>query len=143
MYPHILVPTDGTPLSASAVKKAVSLAKTVGAKVTVLTVVQRLPTLPLGPSYPHAEEFRQHAHADADRRLSEAEQEAKRVGVPCEIVKVEDQQPHESIIETAGARGCDLIAMASHGRRGISALVVGSETMKVLTHSELPVLVYR
>jgi nucleotide-binding universal stress UspA family protein len=143
MYQHILVPTDGTPLSASAVKEALSLAKTVGAKVTVLTVVHRLPTLALGPSNPYADEFRRDAHAEAERRLTEAEQEAKRVGVPCEVVKVEDRQPYEAIIETAGTRGCDLIVMASHGRRGISALVIGSETMKVLTHSKLPVLIYR
>ncbi|AWN44743.1 universal stress protein [Methylobacterium durans] len=77
MYQHILVPTDGTPLSASAVKEAVSLAKTVGAKVTVLTVIHRLPTLGLGPSYPYADEFSRHAHADAERTLTEAEQEAR------------------------------------------------------------------
>ncbi|ACA16970.1 UspA domain protein [Methylobacterium sp. 4-46] len=143
MYQHILVPTDGTSISASAVKNAVSLAKTVGAKVTVLTVVARFPALPLGASNPYVDEFTRHAHADADRRLTEAEQEAKRVGVSCEVVKVEDRQPYEAIIETAEARGCDLIAMASHGRRGFSALVIGSETMKVLTHSKLPVLIYR
>lgn len=143
MYQHILVPTDGTPLSASAVKQAMSLAKTVGAKVTVLTVVHRLPTLALGPSNPYADEFRRGAHAEAERRLTEAEQEAKQVSVPCELVKVADRQPYEAIIETAGDRGCDLIVMASHGSRGISALVIGSETMKVLTHSKLPVLIYR
>ena len=91
----------------------------------------------------HADELRRHAQAEAERRLTEAEQEAKRVGVPCEVVKVEDRQPFEAIIETAEARGCDLIAMASHGRRGISALVLGSEATKVLTHSKLPVLIYR
>ena len=143
MYQHILVPTDGTPLSASAVTKAVALAKTVGAKVTVLTVVHRLPTLGLGASQPYAEEFWRHARADAARRVGEAEQEAEQAGVACEVVTVEDRQPYEAIIETAEARGCDLIAMASHGRRGLSALVIGSETMKVLTHSKLPVLIYR
>jgi len=143
MYQHILVPIDGTPHSASAVKQAVSLAKSIGAKVTVLTVVHRFPTLPLGISSTYADEFRRHAQSDAERSLAEAEQEAERAGVPCEIVKVEDRQPYEAIIETAGARGCDLIAMASHGRRGMSALVIGSETMKVLTHSKLPVFIYR
>jgi len=146
MFRHILIPTDGSPLSASAVEKAMSFAKSVGAKVTVLTVVARLPTSAWsgGPyMYPHADEFRRHALAEAERSLTEAEQEAKRVGVPCEVVKVEDRQPYEAIIETAGARGCDLIAMASHGRRGISALVLGSEATKVLTHSKLPVLIYR
>ena len=144
MYQHILVPTDGSPLSASAVENAMSLAKTVGAKVTVLTVVEQLPASAWSPhSLERADEFLRHAQAEAERRLTEAEQEAKRVGVPCEVVKVEDRQPYEAIIETAEARGCDLIAMASNGRRGISALVLGSETTKVLTHSKLPVLVYR
>ncbi len=91
-----------------------------------LTVVARLPASPLGASNPYVDEFTRHAHADADRSLSEAEQEAKRVGVPCEVVKVEDRQPYEAIVETVEARGCDLIAMASHGRRGLSALVIGS-----------------
>ncbi|WP_407520350.1 universal stress protein [Methylobacterium oryzisoli] len=143
MYQHILVPTDGTPLSTLAVKKAVSLARSVGAKVTVLTVVHRLPAMALGGSYTYMDEFWRHAQAEAERRLGEAEEEAKRDGVSCEVAKVEDRQPYEAIIETAEARGCDLIVMASHGRRGISALVIGSETMKVLTHSKLPVLVYR
>ena len=144
MYQHILVPTDGSPLSAAAVEKAMSLAKSVGAKVTVLTVVARLPALAWSPhSLQRADEFRQHALAEAERSLTEAEQEAKRVGVPCEVVKVEDRQPFEAILEAAEARGCDLIAMASHGRRGISALVLGSEATKVLTHSKLPVLIYR
>ena len=80
---------------------------------------------------------------EAEPRLAEAEQQAKQVGVPCEVVKVEHGEPYEAMIETAGARGCDLITMASHGRRGISALLLGSETMKVLTHSKLPVLIYR
>ena len=144
MYQHILAPTDGSSLSASAVEKAMSLAKSVGAKVTVLTVVARLPASAWGGGpYPHADEFRRHALAEAERSLTEAEQEAKRVGVPFEVVKVEDRQPFEAIIETAEARGCDLIAMASHGRRGVSALVLGSEATKVLTHSKLPVLIYR
>lgn len=143
MYRHILVPTDGTPLSAAAVKKAMSLARSVGAKVTALTVVHRLPVLGLGGSYAYMDEFWRDAHGEADRRLGEAEQEAKRDGVSCDVVKVEDRQPYEAIIEAAEARGCDLIVMASHGRRGLSALVIGSETLKVLTYSKLPVLVYR
>ncbi|MCP2080160.1 UNVERIFIED_ORG: nucleotide-binding universal stress UspA family protein [Methylorubrum zatmanii] len=143
MYQHILVPTDGTALSTSAVTNAVSLAKTMGAKVTVLTVVHRLPDMALGGSHTYMDEYRRHAQADAERRLSDAEKKAKREGVSCDAVKVEDRQPFEAIIETAEARGCDLIVMASHGPRGITALLIGSETMKVLTHSKIPVLVYR
>src|SRR4051812_15347347 len=144
MYHHILIPTDGSPLSASAVEKGIALAKTLGAKVTVLTVVEPFPVMRgLPQSYDAPDEYTRRAHAEAEPRLAEAEQQAQQVGVPCEVVKVEHGQPYEAIIETAGTRGCDLIAMASHGRRGISALLLGSETMKALMHSKVPVLVYR
>ncbi|MFL4990441.1 MAG: universal stress protein [Microvirga sp.] len=144
MYHHILIPTDGSPLSASAVEKSAGLAKALGARVTALTVVEPFPVLRGAPqSYDAPAEYTRYAHAQAERHLAEAEQQAKLVGVPCEVVKVEHGQPYEAIIETAGARGCDLITMASHGRRGISALILGSETMKVLMHSKLPVLIYR
>ena len=144
MYHHILIPTDGSPLSASAVEKGVALAKALGAKVTALTVVEPFPVLRSAPqSYDAPAEYTRHVHAEAERHLAEAEQQAQQVGVPCEVVKVEHGEPYEAIIETAGARGCDLITMASHGRRGISALLLGSETTKVLMHSKLPVLIYR
>ena len=149
MYLNILIPTDGSPLSASAVEKGVTLAKTLGAKVTALTVMEPFPEMRgiMEPAYvalyDAPAEFTRRVNAEADRCLAEAARYAKLVGIPCETVKVEHAQPYEAIIETAGARGCDLIAMASHGRRGISALILGSETMKVLMHSKLPVLVYR
>ena len=144
MYHHILIPTDGSPLSGSAVEKGIALAKALGAKVTVLTVVEPFPVMRgLPQSYDAPDEYTRRAHAEAEPGLAAAEQQAKQVGVPCEVVKVEHGQPYEAIIETAGARGCDLIAMASHGRRGISGLLLGSETTKVLMHSKLPVLVYR
>ena len=79
----------------------------------------------------------------ASRHLDEAQSKAKAAGVPCETVQVAYDHPYQAIIDAAAAKGCDLIAMASHGRRGISALVLGSETMKVLTHSTTPVLVFR
>ena len=108
----------------------------------MLTVVEPFPAMRgLPQSSDASAAYMRYAHAEADPRLAEAEQQAKRVGVPCEILKVEHGQPYEAIIETADARGCDLITMASHGRRGISALLLGSETTKVLMHSKLPVLV--
>jgi len=154
MYLHILIPTDGSSLSASAVEKGVALAKTLGAKVTALTVTEPFPEMRsimepflemegIPPLNDAPAEYTRQVNAEAERCLAEAAQYAKLVGIPCETVKVEHSQPYEAIIETAGARGCDLIAMASHGRRGISALILGSETMKVLMHSKLPVLVYR
>ena len=87
--------------------------------------------------------MRVHTKAEAARYLAEAERKAKALGVQCQVVQVEHQHPYKAIIETAKKSGCDLIAMASHGRRGVSALVIGSETTKVLTHSSIPVLVYR
>ena len=112
--------------------------------MTVLTVVEPFPVMRgLPQSYDAPEEYTRRAHAEAEPRLAAAEQQAKQVGVPCKVVKVEHGQPFEAIIEAAGTRGCDLIAMASHGRRGISALLLGSETTKVLMHSKVPVLVYR
>jgi nucleotide-binding universal stress UspA family protein len=145
MYHHILIPTDGSELSAGAVKTSMSLAKHVGAKVTVLAVVEPFPHLTFTTEAlsAAAAEYRQRVDAEADRHLGEAEQQAKLFGVHCETAKVSHGHPYQAIIETADSRGCDLIAMASHGRRGVSALILGSETTKVLTHSKLPVLVYR
>ena len=135
---------DGLELSASAVKTGMSLAKHVGAKVTVLAVLEPFPHLTFTTEAlsAAAAEYRQRVDAEADRHLGEAEQQAKLFGVHCET-NILHGHPYQAIIETADSRGCDLIAMASHGRRGVSALILGSETTKVLTHSKLPVLVYR
>ena len=77
------------------------------------------------------------------KRLARVQEAAAAAGVACEVVHVEHEHPYEAIIDVAKTKGCDLIVMASHGRRGISAMVLGSETLKVLTHSTIPVLVYR
>ena len=87
--------------------------------------------------------YDKHAKAAAARHLGQAERQAKAFGVPCEVVQVEHEHPYKAIIETAATKGCDLIAMASHGKRGVSAILMGSETVKVLTHSSTPVLVFR
>ena len=135
MFQHILVPSDGSLLSAAAVDKALDLASEIGAKVTVLTAVEPFHVLSTDSKQlaDTRATYERHAKAEAARYLAEAERKAKSVGV----------QPYKAIIETAKKSGCDLIAMASHGRRGVSALVIGSETTKVLTHSSIPVLVYR
>jgi nucleotide-binding universal stress UspA family protein len=144
MYHHILIPTDGSELSADAVKMGMSFAKHIGAKVTVLAVVEPFPhvTFTTEALSAGAAEYKQLADAEVDRHLGEAKQQAKLLGVHCRTAKVSHGHPYQAIIETADRRGCDLIAMASHGRRGVSALLLGSETTKVLTHSKLPVLVY-
>jgi nucleotide-binding universal stress UspA family protein len=78
-----------------------------------------------------------------NRCLSRVSAAAKLAGVPCETLHIEHEHVYQAIIDTASARRCDLIVMASHGRRGVSAVVLGSKTVKVLTHSKIPVLVYR
>ena len=145
MYHHILIPTDGSPLSTVAVEHSMDFARDANAKVTVLTVVS-----PFHVFSANAAELTD-TRADYERRarmqaadiLTDAQLKAKARGVPCEVEQVESDSPYDVIIRTADKRGCDLIAMASHGRRGVAAIVLGSETLKVLTHSKIPVLVYR
>jgi len=145
MYKHILIPIDGTALSDSAVDKGLAFAREIGAKVTVLMTIEPAPIVMMAMVQLTEQQNRYHQHAteQAARHLGEAATKAKAAGVLCETVQVDHDHPYQAIIETAASRGCDLIAMASHGRRGISALVLGSETTKVLTHSTTPVLVYR
>jgi nucleotide-binding universal stress UspA family protein len=145
LFSHILVPTDGSPLSAQAVEKSLEFARDAGAKVTVVTVIEPFRFFTVDPEQLTDTKvgYERHAKQEASRILASAEHKAKSLGVICESAAVEHEHPYEAIIDTAKQRGCDLIAMASHGRRGVSALVLGSETAKVLTHSALPVLVYR
>ncbi len=145
MYKHILIPTDGTTLSDTAVDKGLAFAREIGAKVTVMMTIEPAPMVMMAMVQLTEQQNRYHQHAaeQAARHLGEALAKAKAAGVACETVQVDHDHPYQAIIETAAKSGCDLIAMASHGRRGISALVLGSETMKVLTHSTMPVLVYR
>ena len=145
MYKHVLIPTDGSELSANAEAAGLSLAKSLDAKVTVLTVTppfQLVGTEPMlvvasEPEYEKAQAER------AKKTLERVKATAAAIGVPVETVRVSHPHPYSAIIDTAKERGCDLVFMASHGRRGISALILGSETSKVLTHCKVPVLVYR
>ena len=145
MYTHILVPTDGSPLSGAAVEQSMALARDLNAKVTVLAVVEPIAIFPTeaDPLNAMRTEYERQASEQAARHLADAELKAKALGVLCEVVQVKSDRPYQAIIDTAAQKHCDLIAMASHGRRGVAALVLGSETTKVLTHSKLPVLVYR
>lgn len=133
MYKHILIPTDGSQVARDAIPRAVALAKVLGAKVTGITVTV--------PSEVFADATRM--LADAEKYLGEVRDAASAAGVSCSIIRAEHEQPYQAIIDTAKNNGCDLIVMASHGRHGVSALVLGSETVKVLTHCTVPVLVYR
>jgi len=145
MYKNILLPTDGSELAGKAVQDGLRLAKTLGAKATVLTVAKpfRVFTLEMGMVQDTSAEYKQRVQQQTAKILTAAADQAKATGVACETVQVEHEHPYQAIVDTAKSKGCDLVVMASHGRRGIAALVLGSETVKVLTHSKIPVLVHR
>ena len=145
MFKHILLPTDGSELSAAAIKQGVRFAKSIGAKVTGLCVMQQqhpffyemeIPTEAL-------EQLAKQCKELAETYLAAIEKAAKEARVACDVVYEKNDYPYEVIIRVAKLKGCDLIMMASHGRRGVGALLIGSETQRVLTHSKIPVLVYR
>lgn len=139
------MPTDGSVLSEKALEYGMALAKSVAAKATVITVSPPYHVFAIDAALITETPQTYQAYADrlAAKHLATAVQIATAAGVTCETVHVTHEQPYQAIIEAAGARKCDLIVMASHGRRGIAAVVLGSETVKVLTHSTIPVLVFR
>ena len=147
MFKHILVPTDGSELSQETTKRAVSFAKETGARITAFYAKPDFPECFFGegalvdPGAP--EKFAQLADEEAVKILAFVEQCAKEAGVPCSCLTVASDIPYEAIIEAATDCNCDLIFMASHGRRGVAGFLLGSETQKVLTHSKVPVLVFR
>ena len=145
MFRHILVPTDGSPLSSKAIENATSLARSLNARVTVLTVTEPYHVFATDPEQLADTEaaYKTHSKTRAARILREADAVAQKAGVSYATQQLEQEHVHQAIIDAANEHGCDLIAMASHGRRGVSALVLGSVTTKVLTHSSIPVLVYR
>ncbi len=147
MFKHILVPTDGSELSQDTARRAVSFAKEAGARITVLYAKPEYPVSYYGegalidPTTP--EKFAELAEAQAEQTLGFVVDLCRDAGVPVDTVSMTSDLPYQAIIDGATQAGCDLIFMASHGRRGITALLLGSETNKVLTHSNIPVLVYR
>jgi nucleotide-binding universal stress UspA family protein len=148
MYKHILVPTDGSQLSLKAAKAAAKLASETGAKITTVYVIAPYSPPSGGESIVFRMAYDMNAYDKAMREvagkaLDKAASYAEGANVPAEKVVVSDRQPWQGIIQAAKARKCDLIAMASHGRRGLAGLLLGSETNKVLTHSKTPVLVWR
>lgn len=148
MYKHILLPLDGSEFSMKAVAQGIDLAKAVSAKVTFITVV---PHFRLAVTIGHSSEIVRKLEKDheaearkhADELLSKVEADAEKKGVACDRIVVVDDSPHDQIIAAAEKANCDLVVMASHGRRGLDAVLLGSETIKVLTHSKIPVLVVR
>jgi nucleotide-binding universal stress UspA family protein len=145
MYKHILIPTDGSLLSELAIRQGIKFAKSIGAKVTAITVFAPFHVIAVEPMMitDTPEQYQRECDALAEKYLRVVRDAAKEADIPCEVVRVMHDHPYQAIIETANTRGCDLIFMASHGRRGMAALVLGSETTKVLTHTRIPVLVCR
>ncbi len=145
MFRHILIPTDGSQLADAAVDKGIALAREAGARVTFLMVVEPFRILSFDSVQLES------ARAQYDKQvagvvrdvLADAEAKARAAGVAATTIDGEEDEPYRAIVQAAETLGCDLIAMASHGRRGMAALMIGSQTMKVLTHSKIPVLVYR
>jgi nucleotide-binding universal stress UspA family protein len=151
MFRHLLVPTDGSDLSDGTIRQAVSLARQVGAAITFFHALES-PALSPHPSIygdpilldpAVVEQFSQAEQAYATSLLEQARALGEAAGVVCDTALSGHPVIHEAITEAARQHGCDLIFMASHGRRGLSGLLLGSETQRVLTHSALPVLVYR
>ncbi|HEY7653462.1 MAG TPA: universal stress protein [Methylomirabilota bacterium] len=145
MYKHILIPTDGSALSEMAIRQGIAFAKAIRAQVTALTVSSPFHVFDVDPVMltDTPAQYALECEARAEKYLAVARVEAGIAGVPCETIHVTEDHPYAAIIDTASKKGCDLIYMASHGRKGMSAFVLGSETYKVLTHSKIPVLVCR
>lgn len=144
MFKKILVPTDGTELSAKAIDGAVEVARQLGAQIIGVTVIEPYSYSSLSEYRPESfEDYEARMEKVARQRLEKLESVAKAANVPVETVIARSFSPYEAIIDTAKERGCDAIFMASHGRRGLNAVLLGSETQKVLTHSTIPVMVYR
>jgi nucleotide-binding universal stress UspA family protein len=144
MYKHILFPTDGSDITAKALQQALSLARLTGGQLHTLAVMEPFPYSAISEMQPvPPQEFFDAQQRVAQARVKAVQEAAAAAGVACKAHTVEALHPWEAILDHAKAEGCDLIVMASHGRRGVSALLLGSETQKVLTHSNLPVLVVR
>lgn len=146
MFKHILIPTDGSGQSQRAVRTGIELAKLHQARITGIHVI---PDYHLLIAYEGAfdpvteERIEEEAKSRAESYLAFIRKAAEEAGIPCDTVCETSDHPHDAILKTAEARGCDLILMTSHGRKGLAAVLLGSETRKVLTHTKVPVLVVR
>lgn len=147
MFKRILVPTDGSELAAKAVTMAIGLARTHGASLVALHVFPQLPGAHYSSAAPLLKQlegdYEKHQREQARDILHGVAKEAAAAGVAVEEIVVESEDVYARIVEAAKQYNCDVICMASHGRRGVAAVVLGSETHKVLIHSQIPVLVVR
>ena len=145
MFKHLLLPTDGSEMATAAIQQAVQFAKSINARVTGIYVMPEFQTFTFQTEMLTGtkEAFERDCRAHAQQYLAVIKTAAAAAGVACDTAVATSEHPYEAIIQAAEANGCDLIAMASHGRKGLHGVLLGSETQKVLTHSILPVLVYR
>lgn len=153
MFKHILVPTDGSQFSHDAVRRVVSFAREAGARITAFHAIPEYPTNLLGEGalqnslvpeqFVTLEQYAESSEARAQEILGFVEDLCREAGVPCTKLTLTSDVVYKAIIDAATQSGCDLIFMASHGRGGIGAVLLGSETNKVLAHTKIPVLVYR
>jgi len=147
MFKNVLIPTDGSKLSAKAIKSGVIFAKSINARVTGCYVIEPFQPYYFGdyipPDMPTPKEFERHAREAGEKYLKQIEAAAHAARLTYSGSVVKSDRPYAGIINAAKKGGCDVIFMASHGRSGLSGLLLGSETHKVLTHSKIPVLVYR
>jgi nucleotide-binding universal stress UspA family protein len=145
MYKRMLIPTDGSDLSDRAVTEAIAFARSIGARITLLTVSPAFHPNGYDPFVVTAtpKEWERAHETRAQQVLDDARSRAVAAGVACEVIAAVNDRPWQAIIETAQRHECDLVFMASHGRRGVAGMLLGSETQRVLTHCKVPVLVYR
>ncbi len=145
MFKHILIATDGSALSEGAALKSIELARTLGARVTAVHISPQFHVLTYRTDMLEdtRDEYERDSQLHAERYLAFVAKAAAERGVACDTVRQVGDHVYQSIIDVARERGCDAIAMASHGRRGVAGLLLGSETHHVLTHATLPVLVWR
>lgn len=145
MHKHVLIATDGSAYALRAARYGLLLAKAAGAKITVITVTPPWHAISLSEVALGHDEKKYAAAIEryADGILDKVRQAANDIGVNCELVHLNHERAYEAIVDTALERGCDLIVVGAHGRRGVAKMILGSETVKLLNHSKLPVLVYR
>jgi nucleotide-binding universal stress UspA family protein len=145
MFKHVLIATDGSELAQEAADKAIELAKALGARATAVVVIEPFHVLTVNVEQLERtrQEYDARAKRQADEILGAIKAKAEAAGVALAAKVVHHDHPYEAIIRTAAAEGCDLVTMGSHGRRGVAGLLLGSQTTRVLTHSKVPVLVFR
>jgi len=145
MFQHILLPTDGSSQSQAAIQKGIQMPNAMKAKITGISVMpeSKFYMYETDINVQEKEEIAKQHRRQANLSLAVIEETAKAAGVQCQTLCAISDHPYEAIISVAEKNGCDLIMMASHGRSGVKALLLGSETQKVLTHSKIPVLVFR